>query len=66
MKAKELREMSEDKLQQEIINMCQAAYGLRVQLATQQHNKTSEKRRLRRLIARAKTVQAENRKAKTN
>lgn len=59
MKTKEFREMSSEKLALEINNLSKAAYGLRVQLATQQHNKTSEKRRIRRLIARAKTIQME-------
>ena len=57
-----MRELSSEKLQQEILNLRQSAYGLRVQLATQQHNKTSEKKRLKKLIARAKTIQSENSK----
>lgn len=59
MKSKELREMSAEKLKEELVTLRQASYGLRVQLATQQHNKTSEKRRIRRLIARSKTILTE-------
>lgn len=59
MKSKELREMSAESLQKEVINLRKSAYGLRVQLATQQHQKTSEARRIRRLIARIKTISAE-------
>lgn len=66
MKSKELREMSADALQKELINLRKSAYGLRVQLATQQHQKTSETRRIRRLIARVKTISAEQQRAAAN
>lgn len=64
MKTKELREMSIEKIQQELLSLRQSAYGLRIQLKTQQHQKTSETRRIRRLIARTKTVIAQKSQVK--
>jgi large subunit ribosomal protein L29 len=56
MKASELRNKSEADLQQEILSLTKAQFGLRMQVATQQMTNTSELRRVRRDIARVKTV----------
>jgi len=56
MKASELRNKSAAELQQEILSLTKAQFGLRMQVATQQMTNTSELRKVRRDIARAKTV----------
>jgi large subunit ribosomal protein L29 len=56
MKASELRTKSVDELQQEVLSLTKAQFGLRMQVATQQMTNTSELRKVRRDIARVKTV----------
>ena len=56
MKASELKQKSMSELQQELLAMTKAQFGLRMQVATQQMTKTSEVRKVRRDIARIKTV----------
>lgn len=56
MKASELRAKSEADLQQEILSLTKAQFGMRMQVATQQMTNTSELRKVRRDIARVKTV----------
>ncbi len=56
MKASELKQKSMSDLQQELLAMTKAQFGLRMQVATQQLTKTSEMRKVRRDIARIKTV----------
>ena len=56
MKASELKQKSVSELQQELLAMTRAQFGLRMQVATQQMTKTSEMRKVRRDIARIKTV----------
>ena len=56
MKASELKDKSEADLQQELLSLTKAQFGLRMQVATQQMTKTSEMRKVRRDIARIKTV----------
>ncbi len=56
MKASELRAKSEADLQQEVLSLTKAQFGLRMQKATQQMTNTSELRKVRRDIARVKTV----------
>lgn len=56
MKAIELRTKSEAELQQEVLSLSKAHFGLRMQVATQQMTNTSELRKVRRDIARVKTV----------
>jgi large subunit ribosomal protein L29 len=62
MKASELR--SEDKagLEKELGELLKAQFGLRMQIATQQLNNTSQLKKLRRDVARVRTVM--NEKAK--
>ena len=56
MKPNELRAKSGDELRKELDELLKAQFGLRMQLATQQLSNTSQKRKLRRDIARVRTV----------
>ena len=56
MKASELRAKSAEELNVELISLLKAKFGLRMQIATQQTNKTSEVGKIRRDIARIKTL----------
>lgn len=56
MKASELRNKTVDELREELKSLLRAQFSLRMQLATQQTNKTHELRRVRRDIARVRTV----------
>ena len=59
MKASELRIKSSDDLKKEINDLLKAQFSMRMQLATQQLNNISQVRKVRRDIARARTVLAE-------
>jgi large subunit ribosomal protein L29 len=59
MKAKELRNKNADELQKELLSLRKAQFGLRMQLATQQTTNVSEARKLRRDVARIKTILTE-------
>jgi large subunit ribosomal protein L29 len=56
MKASELKAKSAAELQNELLSLTKAQFGLRMQVATQQLTNTSEFRKVRRDIARVKTV----------
>ena len=56
MKASELRGKSGDDLQKELNELLRAQFGLRMQHATQQLANTSQIRKVRRDIARARTI----------
>jgi len=56
MKPSELRAKTEDELNKELNELMKAQFGLRMQLATQQLSNTSQKRKLRKDIARVRTV----------
>ena len=56
MNANELRAKSGDDLQKELNDLLKAQFGLRMQHATQQLTNTSQIRKVRRDIARARTV----------
>ncbi|MBU6505488.1 MAG: 50S ribosomal protein L29 [Betaproteobacteria bacterium] len=56
MKASELRTKTVEELNQELVSLLKAKFGLKMQLSTQQSNKTSELGKLRRDIARVKTL----------
>jgi large subunit ribosomal protein L29 len=64
MKASELRGKSADELQTELQSLLRAQFGLRMQKATQQLSNTSQIRKVRRDIARARTLL--NQKAQAN
>ena len=56
MKAAELRGKDQDALQKELTDLLKAQFGLRMQIATQQLSNTSQLKKVRRDIARVKTV----------
>ena len=56
MKASELRSKTVEELNQELVSLLKAKFGLKMQLSTQQSKKTSELGKLRRDIARVKTL----------
>ncbi len=56
MKASELKSKSAEELHNELLSLTKAQFGLRMQVATQQLTNTSEFRKVRRDIARVKTV----------
>jgi large subunit ribosomal protein L29 len=59
MKASELRNKNRDELQKELEALLRAQFGLRMQLATQQLANTSQLKKVRREIARVRTVMKE-------
>ena len=63
MKASELRNKSVDELNNELIELRRAQFSLRMQLATQQLNQVDQIGKVRRDIARVRSVLAE--KART-
>ena len=56
MKATELRGKDQAALQKELNDLLKAQFGMRMQIATQQLNNTSQLKKVRRDIARVKTV----------
>ena len=59
MKTHELKNRSSEQLNQELIDLLKVQFGLRMQHATGQLVKTRELKKVRRNIARIKTVLAE-------
>ena len=59
MKPGELRGKSGDELQQELQSLLKAQFSLRMQKATQQLSNTSQLKKVRRDIARVRTVLAQ-------
>ena len=59
MKATELREMSDDQLEHELRETQQSLFRLRFQAATERLDAPSNLKRLRRTIARIRTIQRE-------
>jgi large subunit ribosomal protein L29 len=56
MKASELRAKSVDELKTELLDLLKAQFGLRMQIATQQLSNTSQMSKVRRDIARVRTL----------
>jgi len=56
MNASELRDKDEAALGKELTDLLKAQFGLRMQIATQQLSNTSQLKKVRRDIARVKTV----------
>jgi large subunit ribosomal protein L29 len=56
MKASELRGKDQEALQKELNELLKAQFGLRMQIATQQLSNTAQLKKVRRDIARVKTV----------
>ncbi len=59
MKASELRTKSAEEIRKEIESLLKAQFGLRMQKATQQLTNNSQFRKIRRDIARARTLLTE-------
>ena len=59
MKASELRGKNGDDLQKELEALLRAQFGLRMQLATQQLGNNSQLKKVRRDIARVRTIMNE-------
>ena len=59
MKATELRQKDQSALNKELSDLLKAQFGLRMQLATQQLTNTSQLKKVRRDIARVRTVLTE-------
>ena len=59
MKASELRQKNDEDLGKELLDLRKAQFSLRMQLATQQLSNTSQLGKLRKDIARIKTIQQE-------
>lgn len=64
MKTSELRSKSNEDLQKELLDLRKAQFGLRMQIATQQLTNTSQIGKVRKDIARVKTIQREKAAAK--
>jgi len=62
MKASELRGKNADDLKKELESLLRAQFGLRMQLATQQLANTSQIKKVRRDIARVRTIMREKAK----
>lgn len=56
MKTKELREKPPAELNQELLSLLKAQFSLRMQKATQQLKNTSQLKKVRREIARVRTI----------
>ena len=64
MKISELRAKNDADLQKELLDLRKAQFGLRMQVATQQLTNTSQVGKVRKDIARIKTIQREKAAAK--
>lgn len=64
MKANELRNKNDAELSKELLELRKAQFSLRMQLSTQQLSNTSQLGKLRKDIARIKTIQNERADAK--
>jgi large subunit ribosomal protein L29 len=62
MKASELRGKNADDLKKELESLLRAQFGLRMQVATQQLANTSQLKKVRRDIARVRTIMKEKAK----
>ncbi len=64
MKAMEFRSKTDAELNKELLDLRKAQFSLRMQLATQQSSNSSQLGKLRKDIARIKTIQCERAIAK--
>jgi len=62
MKASEMRGKNADDLKKELESLLRAQFGLRMQVATQQLTNTSQLKKVRRDIARVRTIMREKAK----
>ena len=56
MKAAELKAKTVDELEKELASLLKAKFGLRMQIATQQTTNVAQVKKMRRDVARVKTV----------
>ena len=59
MKTSDLRAKNDEDLQKELLELRKAQFGIRMQVATQQLTNTSQVGKVRKDIARIKTIQRE-------
>lgn len=59
MKSSELRAKSADELNLELVELLRAQFSLRMQLSTQQSNKVDQLSKVRKDIARVRTIMTE-------
>ena len=59
MKASELRSKTVDEMKKELEELLKAQFSLRMQIATQQSTKTDQLKKVRRDIARVRTLMTE-------
>lgn len=64
MKTTELRNKNDADLNKELLELRKAQFSLRMQLSTQQLSNTSQLRKLRKDVARVKTIKTERATAK--
>jgi large subunit ribosomal protein L29 len=64
MKTTELRQKNDAELNKELLDLRKAQFSLRMQLSTQQLSNTSQIGKLRKYVARIKTIQHERVTAK--
>lgn len=64
MKASELRQKNDSELTKELLALRKAQFSMRMQLATQQLSNSSQLGKVRKDIARVKTIQREKAAAK--
>ena len=64
MKVSDLRQKNDEDLAKELLDLRKAQFSMRMQLATQQLSNTSQIGKLRKDIARIKTIQQERTTAK--
>lgn len=64
MKVSDLRQKNDEDLAKELLDLRKAQFSMRMQLATQQLSNTSQIGKLRKDIARIKTIQQERATAK--
>jgi large subunit ribosomal protein L29 len=64
MKASDLRAKNDSDLEKELLELRKAQFSLRMQVATQQLSNTSQLGKVRKDIARVKTIQRERTAAK--
>ncbi len=66
MKASDVKALTDDQLQDELISLKKEQFNLRFQTATGQIENTARIREVRRTVARIKTVQGERRAAQAS
>ncbi|AJP49030.1 50S ribosomal protein L29 [Rugosibacter aromaticivorans] len=64
MKANEIRSKGDDELQKSLLDLRKTQFSLRMQVATQQLSNSSQISKVRKDIARIKTIQCEKAKIK--